>query len=59
MLQPRGVGVVIDATHQCMTTRGVHKRGVSMITSQMLGLFREDARTRAEFLNFIDIDGGH
>ena len=59
VLQPRGVGVVIDATHQCMTTRGVHKRGVSMITSQMLGLFREDARTRAEFLEFIDIDGGH
>jgi GTP cyclohydrolase I len=59
VLQPRGVGVVIDATHQCMTTRGVHKRGVSMITSQMLGVFREDARTRAEFLEFIDIDGGH
>jgi GTP cyclohydrolase I len=58
VLQPRGVGVVIDATHQCMTTRGVHKRGVSMITSQMLGLFREDARTRAEFLEFIDIDPG-
>lgn len=56
-LEPRGVGVVIDATHQCMTTRGVHKRGVSMITSQMLGSFREDARTRAEFLRFIDIDG--
>lgn len=56
-LQPRGVGVVIDATHQCMTTRGVHKRGVSMVTSQMLGTFREDARTRAEFLRFIDIDG--
>jgi len=55
-LQPRGVGVVIDASHQCMTTRGVHKRGVSMITSQMLGSFREDARTRAEFLRFIDID---
>ncbi len=58
ILQPRGVGVVVDATHQCMTTRGVHKRGVSMITSQMLGSFREDARTRAEFLRFIDIDGG-
>jgi GTP cyclohydrolase I len=42
-----------------MTTRGVHKRGVSMITSQMLGTFREDARTRAEFLNFIGIDSGH
>jgi GTP cyclohydrolase I len=56
-LQPRGVGVVIDASHECMTTRGVHKRGVSMVTSQMLGTFREDARTRAEFLRFIDIDG--
>jgi GTP cyclohydrolase IA len=55
VLKPRGVGVVIDATHQCMTTRGVHKPRVSMITSQMLGSFREDARTRAEFLQFIDI----
>ena len=55
VLRPRGVGVVIDAVHQCMTTRGVHKRGVSMITSQMLGTFREDARTRAEFLRFIEI----
>ena len=56
VLHPRGVGVVVDAVHQCMTTRGVHKRGVSLITSQMLGSFREDARTRAEFLRFIDID---
>ncbi|MGB8636474.1 MAG: GTP cyclohydrolase I FolE, partial [Rhodanobacteraceae bacterium] len=55
-LQPRGVGVVIDASHECMTTRGVHKRGVSMVTSQMLGSFREDARTRAEFLRYVDID---
>jgi len=55
VLKPRGVGVVVDATHQCMTTRGVHKRGVSMITSTMLGTFRADARTRAEFLQFIDI----
>jgi GTP cyclohydrolase I len=54
VLKPRGVGVVIDAAHQCMTTRGVHKRGVSMVTSKMLGAFREDARTRAEFLRFID-----
>jgi len=56
-LQPRGVGVVIEATHECMTTRGVHKRGVSMVTSRMLGSFREDARTRAEFLRFVDIHG--
>ncbi|MFO1407986.1 MAG: GTP cyclohydrolase I FolE [Steroidobacteraceae bacterium] len=55
VLQPRGVGVVIEAAHECMTTRGVHKRGVSMITSKMLGTFRSDARTRAEFLTFIDI----
>jgi GTP cyclohydrolase I len=53
VLAPRGVGVVIDASHQCMTTRGVHKSGVSMVTSQMLGLFRKDARTRAEFLQMI------
>ena len=55
VLKPRGVGVVIEATHECMTTRGVHKRGVSMITSKMLGTFRTDARTRSEFLTFIDI----
>jgi GTP cyclohydrolase IA len=54
VLKPRGVGVVIDASHQCMTTRGVHKRSVSMVTSKMLGAFREDARTRSEFLRFID-----
>ena len=40
--------------HECMTTRGIHKRGVSMVTSKMLGSFREDARTRAEFLRFIE-----
>jgi len=55
VLKPRGVGVVVDATHECMTTRGIHKRGVSMITSRMTGTFREDARTRAEFLQFVDI----
>ncbi|MGY0799789.1 GTP cyclohydrolase I FolE [Lysobacter sp. A286] len=53
VLNPRGVGVVIEATHGCMTTRGVHKRGVAMITSKMLGGFRDDARTRSEFLQFI------
>jgi GTP cyclohydrolase I len=55
VLQPAGVGVVIEAVHECMTTRGIHKRGVSMITSKMLGTFRSDARTRNEFLTFIDI----
>jgi len=53
VLKPKGVGVVIDAVHQCMTTRGIHKAGVSMVTSQMLGTFRTDARTRAEFLGVI------
>jgi GTP cyclohydrolase I len=54
VLQPKGVGIVIEATHQCMTTRGVHKSDVSMVTSQMLGTFRKDARTRIEFLRMID-----
>jgi GTP cyclohydrolase I len=54
VLNPKGVGVVIEATHQCMTTRGIHKSDVSMVTSQMLGLFRKDARTRSEFLGMID-----
>ena len=57
VLEPRGVAVVVDAQHQCMTTRGVHKRDVSMVTSAMRGALREDARTRAEFLRFVDIDG--
>lgn len=54
VLNPKGVGVVIEATHQCMTTRGIHKTNVSMVTSQMVGTFRKDARTRAEFLRMID-----
>ena len=53
VLLPKGVAVVIDASHQCMTTRGVHKTTANTITSRMLGLFRTDARTRMEFLNFI------
>jgi GTP cyclohydrolase IA len=52
-LHPLGVAVVIEAAHECMTTRGVHKRGVSMVTSKMLGAFRDDARTRSEFLRFV------
>jgi len=58
VLKPRGVGVVVVGAHECMTTRGIHKRGVSMVTSKMLGTFREDARTRAEFLRFIDVGPG-
>jgi GTP cyclohydrolase IA len=57
VLKPRGVGVVVDAVHECMTTRGVHKRSVSMVTSRMIGTFRSDARTRSEFLTFIGISG--
>jgi GTP cyclohydrolase I len=53
VLQPLGVAVVVEASHQCMTTRGVHKTGVSMVTSRMLGAFRENASTRREFLTMI------
>ena len=53
VLLPRGVAVVIDAQHQCMTTRGIKKSGSATVTSRMLGVFRTDARTRAEFLNFV------
>ncbi len=53
VLQPRGVGVVIEAGHQCMTTRGVHKPGVSMVTSRMLGAFRDNPETRRELLAMI------
>ncbi len=53
VLEPKGVAVVIEAAHQCMTTRGVHKPGVTMVTSTMLGAFREDSRTRREFLAMI------
>lgn len=53
VLQPRGVAVVIEATHQCMTTRGVHKTGVAMVTSTMLGDFRTNEITRGEFLSVI------
>jgi GTP cyclohydrolase I len=53
VLQPRGVAVVIEAGHQCMSTRGVHKPGASMVTSRMLGAFRDDPSTRREFLAMI------
>ena len=57
VLQPKGVAVVIEAAHQCMTTRGVHKAGVAMVTSHMLGAFRTDASTRREFLSIIGHTG--
>jgi GTP cyclohydrolase I len=53
VLQPKGVAVVIEAAHQCMTTRGVHRPGVTMVTSTMLGAFRDNSDTRREFLNII------
>ncbi|MBK8176455.1 MAG: GTP cyclohydrolase I FolE [Rhodospirillales bacterium] len=53
ILEPKGVAVVIEAAHQCMTTRGVHKPGVVMTTSRMLGAFREDVATRREFLAMV------
>ena len=53
ILQPEGTAVIIEAAHQCMTTRGVHKPGVSMVTSRMLGAFRDDAATRREFLAMV------
>jgi len=58
ILQPRGVAVVIEAAHQCMTTRGVHKPGVGLITSRMVGAFREDPSTRREFLAVIGRSAG-
>jgi GTP cyclohydrolase I len=53
VLKPVGVAVVVEAAHQCMTTRGVHKPGVTMVTSRMLGAFRDDPSTRREFLAMI------
>src|SRR5947207_13675678 len=57
VLKPHGVAVVIEAAHQCMTTRGVHKSGVTMVTSQMLGVFRRRLETRHEFLSAINLRG--
>tara|TARA_Y100001934_G_scaffold278868_1_gene381168 strand:- start:2161 stop:2808 length:648 start_codon:yes stop_codon:yes gene_type:complete len=58
VLAPQGVGVVVEAAHQCMTMRGVHKPGVTMVTSQMLGRFRSDSRTRREFISLINQHAG-
>jgi GTP cyclohydrolase I len=53
VLNPKGVAVVIEATHHCMTTRGVHKPGTALVTSRMLGRFRSDPKTRREFLGMV------
>ena len=53
VLRPKGVAVVVEAEHQCMTTRGIHKAGVAMVTSTMLGAFRDNPSTRREFLTLI------
>ncbi|MDB5371973.1 MAG: cyclohydrolase 1 [Belnapia sp.] len=57
VLQPRGVAVVIESAHQCMTTRGVHQTGVTMVTSRMLGAFRDNFDTRRELLSLIQSSG--
>ena len=57
VLKPRGVAVIVEAAHECMSTRGVHKPGVSMVTSRMLGAFREDQMTRREFLSIVGLAG--
>jgi len=57
VLKPHGVGVVVEAAHQCMTTRGVHKTGVTMVTSCLLGSFRTQPETRQEFLSAINLKG--
>lgn len=54
VLEPKGVAVVVDASHQCMTTRGIHKTESSTITSRMLGAFRDNPETRSEFMNLIN-----
>ncbi|MEO3427308.1 GTP cyclohydrolase I FolE [Pelagibius sp. CAU 1746] len=58
VLQPKGVAVVIEASHQCMTTRGIHKPGTSMVTSRMLGMFRTNPSTRREFLALVGSPAG-
>ena len=58
VLRPKGVAVVIEAAHQCMTMRGTHKPGVTMVTSRMLGAFRDDPTTRREVLAMIGTPGG-
>ena len=57
VLQPKGVAVVLEAAHQCMTTRGIHKAGVTLVTSRMVGVFRSNSDTRREFLGIANVRG--
>ncbi|HEY9398153.1 MAG TPA: GTP cyclohydrolase I FolE [Burkholderiales bacterium] len=57
VLQPKGVAVVLEAAHQCMTTRGIHKAGVTLVTSRMVGVFRSNSDTRREFLGIANVHG--
>jgi GTP cyclohydrolase I len=57
ILKPHGVAVVVEGVHECMTTRGVHRPDVSMVTSRMLGVFRDHPETREEFLSAINLSG--
>lgn len=57
VLEPYGTAVIIEAGHQCMTTRGVHRPGVSMVTSRMLGVFRDNSDTRRELLSMLNRPG--
>ncbi len=56
VLNPRGVAVVVKAAHHCMISRGIHKRGADLVTSRMLGVFRDNAMSRAEFLALVNAD---
>ncbi len=58
-LQPKGVGVIVEAVHMCMTSRGVEKQGATMQTSRMMGLFKSDPRTREEFLSLVSMPSFH
>jgi len=57
VLEPRGVAVVLEAQHHCLTTRGVHRDNVRMTTNEMLGAFKDDDRIRAEFFAAIGRSG--
>jgi GTP cyclohydrolase I len=57
VLKPKGVGVVVEATHSCMTLRGVNTPGAALVTSSLRGVVRDDMRTRSEFLRLVGVGG--